>query len=251
MELRLDDKVALVTGGSRGIGRAIAQAMADSGARVMISSRKAEDLEIAAKEIGNGCEWFAANAGNEDEAAACVAATVERLGGVDILVNNAATNPYMGSILGIDKGRADKTVQVNQWGVLRWTQLAVEAGLGSKPGASVINIASTGGLGANTVIGWYNVTKAAVIHLTRNLALEMGPNTRVNAICPGLVKTDMAKVLVETAGDAMAKRLPTRRIGEPVDIANAAVFLASDAASWITGQALVVDGGSLLVGSGG
>jgi NAD(P)-dependent dehydrogenase (short-subunit alcohol dehydrogenase family) len=250
MELRLDGKVAVVTGGSRGIGRAIAQAMADSGAQVMISSRKAEDLEVAAKEIGNGCQWFAANAGNEDEAAACIAATVDRLGGIDILVNNAATNPYMGSILGIDHARAEKTVQVNQWGVLRWTQLAVEAGLGKEPGASVVNIASVGGFGANNVIGWYNVTKAAVIHLTRNLALELGPNTRVNAICPGLVKTDMAKALVDAAGEQMARRLPLKRIGEPVDIAGAAVFLASDAASWITGQSLIVDGGSMMTGGG-
>jgi NAD(P)-dependent dehydrogenase (short-subunit alcohol dehydrogenase family) len=248
MDLRLDGKVAVVTGGSRGIGRAIAQAMADSGAHVMISSRKAEDLEVAAKEIGNGCEWFAANAGNEDEAAACINATVERMGRIDILVNNAATNPYMGSILGIDHGRADKTVQVNQWGVLRWTQLAVEAGLGKDPGASVINIASVGGFGANNVIGWYNVTKAAVIHLTRNLALELGPNTRVNAICPGLVKTDMAKALVDAAGEQMARRLPLKRIGEPSDIAGTAVFLASDAASWMTGQSLIVDGGSMMMG---
>ena len=250
MDLRLDDKVALVTGGSRGIGRAIAQAMADSGARVMISSRKAEDLEVTAKEIGHGCEWFPANAGDEDQAAACIAATVDRLGGVDILVNNAATNPYMGSILGIDHGRADKTVQVNQWGVLRWSQLAVEAGLGKEPGASIINIASVGGFGANNVIGWYNVTKAAVIHLTRNLALELGPNTRVNAICPGLVKTDMAKALVDAAGEQMARRLPLKRIGEPEDIAGVAVFLASDAASWITGQSVIVDGGSHMSGAG-
>ena len=250
MDLRLDDKVALITGGSRGIGRAIAQAMAESGARVMISSRKAEDLEVTAKEIGHGCEWFAANAGNDDEAAACIAATKERLGGLDILVNNAATNPYMGPILGIDKGRADKTVQVNQWGVLRWTQLAAEAGLGQSPGQSVINIASIGGLSGGAAIGWYNVTKAAVIHLTRIMALELGPNARVNAICPGLVKTDFAKALVDAGGEQMARRLPLKRLGDPEDIAGAAVFLASDAASWMTGQLIVVDGGALLSGGG-
>lgn len=250
MDLRLDGKVALITGGSRGIGRAIAMEMANSGAHVMISSRKAEDLEVTAKEIGHGCEWFAANAGNEDEAAACIAATTERLGGLDILVNNAATNPYMGPILGIDKGRAEKTVQVNQWGVLRWTQLALEGGLGEREGASVINIASIGGMSAGAAIGWYNVTKAAVIHLTKILALEAGPRARVNAICPGLVKTDMAKALVDAAGEQMAKRLPVRRLGEPEDIAGAATFLASDAASWITGTTLVVDGGALLQGGG-
>ncbi|MBA2608815.1 MAG: SDR family oxidoreductase [Actinobacteria bacterium] len=250
MDLRLDGKVALVTGGSRGIGRAIATSMAESGARVMISSRKPDDLEITAKEIGHGCEWVAANAGNEDEATAAVAATVDRMGGIDILVNNAATNPYMGPILGIDEGRANKTVQVNQWGVLRWTQLAIEAGLGTRPNASVLNIASVGGMSAGGAIAWYNVTKAAVIHLTKNLALETGPNVRVNAICPGLVKTDMAKALVDAAGEQLAKRLPMKRLGEPVDIASAATFLASDAASWITGTTLVIDGGALLMGGG-
>ncbi|HVE94587.1 MAG TPA: SDR family oxidoreductase [Acidimicrobiales bacterium] len=248
MDLRLEGRIALVTGGSRGIGRAIAGAMADAGARVLISSRKAEALEAAAAEIGHGCDWFAANAGDEAEAAACVAACVERFGGIDILVNNAATNPYMGPMLGIDASRANKTVQVNQWGVLRWTQLAVDAGLGAAPGAAVVNIASIGGINVGGGIGWYNVTKAAVIHVTKQLALEAGPNVRVNAIAPGLVKTDMAKALVDAAGDQLAKRLPMKRLGEPDDIAGAAVFLASDAASWITGHTLVVDGGALLGG---
>ena len=250
MDLRLDGKVALITGGSRGIGRAIATSMAESGAHVMISSRKAEDLEVTAKEIGHDTQWFAANAGNDDEAAACINATVERMGGIDILVNNAATNPYMGSILGIDKARADKTVQVNQWAALRWSQLAVEAGLGSREGASIINIASIGGLSGGAAIGWYNVTKAAVIHLTRILAIELGEKARVNAICPGLVKTDFAKALVDAAGEQMAKRLPLKRIGDPEDISGAAVFLASDAASWMTGQLMVIDGGALLMGGG-
>ena len=249
MDLRLDGKVALITGGSRGIGRAIATSMAESGAHVMISSRKAEDLEVTAKEIGHDTQWFAANAGNDDEAAACINATVERMGGIDILVNNAATNPYMGSILGIDKARADKTVQVNQWAALRWSQLAVEAGLGSREGASIINIASIGGLSGGAAIGWYNVNDLPPID-TCILAIELGEKARVNAICPGLVKTDFAKALVDAAGEQMAKRLPLKRIGDPEDISGAAVFLASDAASWMTGQLMVIDGGALLMGGG-
>jgi NAD(P)-dependent dehydrogenase (short-subunit alcohol dehydrogenase family) len=245
MDLRLDGKVALVTGGSRGIGKAIAAAYAEAGARVMISSRKADALEAAAAEMKGEVEWFAANAGRQEDAEACVAATIDRLGGLDILVNNAATNPYMGPILGIDQPRADKTVQVNQWGVVLWTRLAWESAMRER-GGSVINIASIGGIGVEPTIGYYNVTKAAVIHLTKHLALEMGPQARVNAIAPGLVKTDFARALWEPAGDFVASRLPLKRIGEPEDIAGAAVFLASDAASWITGHCLVVDGGALV-----
>ena len=250
MELRLDGRVALVTGGSRGIGQAIAHAFAEAGARVMISSRKADALERAAADMPGTVEWYAANAGDPDAAEACVGATVERLGGLDILVNNAATNPYMGPMMGIDVARADKTVQVNQRGVIVWTQCAWRAAMAER-GGSVINIASIGGLSVEPSIGYYNVTKAAVIHITCQLANELSPGVRVNAIAPGLVKTDMARALWERAGDAVARRLPMRRLGEPEDIAHAAVFLASDAASWITGHTLVVDGGSLVAGASG
>jgi NAD(P)-dependent dehydrogenase (short-subunit alcohol dehydrogenase family) len=180
-----------------------------------------------------------------------VRACAERLGGLDILVNNAGTSPYFGPLMGLDEARAAKTVQVNQDAVLVWTRLAWEAAM-SQNGGSVINLASVGGLTVEPGIGWYNVTKAAVIHLTRHLAQELGPSVRVNAIAPGLVRTDLARALWEgAAGDLIASRLPMRRLGEPDDIAKAALFLASDAASWITGQTLVVDGGAMVIASGG
>ncbi|MDQ1446515.1 MAG: hypothetical protein QOI20_2979, partial [Acidimicrobiaceae bacterium] len=157
MDLRLDGKVALVTGASRGIGRAIAAAYAEAGAKVMISSRKEDALKEAASTMAGEVEWFAANAGDEDAAAACVQATVDRLGGLDILVNNAATNPYMGPLVGIDKSRADKTVQVNQWAIVSWTQLAWRAAMEERGGA-VVNVASIGGMSVEPSIGYYNVT---------------------------------------------------------------------------------------------
>jgi NAD(P)-dependent dehydrogenase (short-subunit alcohol dehydrogenase family) len=214
----------------------------------MISSRKEENLKPAADEIG--AEYFAANAGDEESAQACIAATVERLGAIDILVNNAATNPHMGPITTIDQGRADKTTQVNLWGPLMWSSHAVKAGLGEKQPGSIINVASVGGYGVSPMIGYYNVTKAGVIHLTRHLAAELAPKVRVNCLAPGLVKTDFARALWEAGEDAIAKRFPMKRLGEPEDIAGAAVFLASDAASWLTGQTLTIDGGGMLAGVG-
>jgi NAD(P)-dependent dehydrogenase (short-subunit alcohol dehydrogenase family) len=264
MELRLDGKVALVTGASRGIGLAIATRFAEAGASVMLSSRKAEALEAAVGLIAEHraaagapadrpygeTAWFVANAGDEAQAEACVAATLERFGGLDILVNNAATNPHFGPTLDIDESRATKTVQVNQLGVLAWTRAAWRATM-AEHGGAVLNLASVGGLAVESGIGWYNVTKAAVVHLTSQLASEMGPSVRVNALAPGLVKTDFAKALWEPAEDLIARRLPLKRLGLPDDIAKAALFLCSDAASWITGDTLVIDGGALSMPSGG
>ena len=190
-----------------------------------------------------------ANAGDPEQADACVAATVERFGTVDILVNNAATNPYYGPIVDITPALADKTVRVNQTGYLEWVQAAWRAGM-SERGGVVLNLASIGGLSVEGGIGWYNVTKAAVIHLTSQLAGELGPGVRVNALAPGLVKTEFARALWEPGEEAIARRLPLRRLGVAEDIANAALFLCSDAASWITGHTLVIDGGALCIGRG-
>jgi NAD(P)-dependent dehydrogenase (short-subunit alcohol dehydrogenase family) len=253
MELRLDGKVALVTGGSRGIGRAIATRFAEAGANVMLSSRKPDALAEAAASmegLAGDVAWHSANVGDPEAAPRCVDATVERFGSLDVLVNNAATNPYYGPLMEIDRARADKTVQVNLEAALMWTQCAWRASM-AQGGGSVINLSSIGGLSVEPGIGWYNVTKAALVHLTRQLAAELGPGVRVNALAPGLVRTDFARALWEKAGDAVASHLPLRRLGEPDDVARAALFLASDAASWITGHVLVVDGGALAMPSGG
>ncbi len=245
MELRLDGKVALVTGASKGIGKAIAAEFAAAGAHVMISSRKEEALESARSEMTGDVEIYPANAGDVAAAEACVSATIERFGAIDILVNNAATNPYMGPTIDIDPSRFDKIVEVNLRAPLLWTQFAWNQWM-KEHGGSVINITSIGGLSVETSIGNYNVSKAALIHQTKTLAKELAPGVRVNSIAPGLVKTDMAKALWEEHEEAMARSVPLQRLGEPSDIAGAAVFLASDAASWITGTTIVVDGGMLL-----
>lgn len=245
MDVRIDGKVALVTGASRGIGLAIAAELARSGARVMLSSRKPEALAAAVATIDGETAWHAANAGDEAQAAECVAATVARFGAVDVLVNNAATNPYMGPTIDVDRPRLDKTVAVNWAGPLTWSHLAWHASM-REHGGAILNISSVGALSVESSIGVYNATKAALLHLTRTLAAELAPGVRVNAIAPGLVKTDMARALWEPNEAAMARAVPLGRLGEPTDIARAAAFLCSDAAAWITGSTLVVDGGMLL-----
>ena len=243
--LGLEGKTALITGGSKGIGKAIAQALAEAGAKVMICARKEEELVKAAAEIGNGAQWCTANAGRLEDAEAAVGATLERFGGLDILVNNAATNPYAGPTIDIDLPRWEKTWQVNMTGPLLFSQFAWQRYMKDGPGgSSIINIASVGGYHTNSLIGAYDTTKAALIHLTKQLAAELGPKVRVNAICPGLVRTNFARALWDGPGEEIvAKRNPTQRIGEPQDIAGTAVYLASDLASWVTGEAILVDGG--------
>ena len=234
MEVSLKGKVALVTGASRGIGLAIAKSFAESGASVMMVSRKID--ESAMKGIDGEVAIRPANVGDPTAA-------------LDILVNNAATNPYYGPTMGVDESRYDKTFQINLKAPLQWTQAAYEASFKEHPGV-IINIASVGGLRTDGGgLGIYNLTKAALIHFTRQLASEIGPN-RVIGIAPGLVKTDFAGFLVENFGDKIAATVPLKRLGEPEDIANLATFLASDTASWITGETYVIDGGAGLGTSG-
>lgn len=242
MDLGLTGKVAVVTGASRGIGRAIAGALAAEGAKVLLVSRKEEALRSAAGEIGRDVRWYAANVGDPTAAEACVSETLREFGRIDILVNNAATNPYLGPTLGVDLARFDKTVQVNLRGPLVWTQAVWNAWMKDNPGV-VANVASVGGLRAEPFLGVYNVTKAALVHLTRQLASELGL-TRVVGVAPGLVKTDFAAVLVDNVGESLARALPTKRLGEPEDIANLVTFLVSPSASWITGDTFVIDGGA-------
>ncbi len=247
MEMRLDDRTAIVTGGSRGIGKAIAAAYVDAGANVMITSRKADVCEAAADEIGGSVAWEAGNAGDPADVDRVVGATLERFGAVDVLVNNAATNPYAGPTIDVDLARWEKTLQVNVTGPLLWIQRCWEAWM-KEHGGVVVNVSSVGGLSTNQILGVYDITKAALLHLTRQLAAELGPaGVRVNALAPGLVKTDFSRVLWEDGrGEEVAKAYPLKRLGEVDDIAGAALYLAADTGSWITGQTIVLDGGGLV-----
>lgn len=247
MALRLDGKVALVTGGSKGIGLGIAKAFVEAGGRVMLVARKADQLEAAATQLG-GPEvaiWCAAHVGKQEDAATAIAKTIEHFGSLDVLVNNAATNPYVGHIINIDMPRWDKTFEVNLRGPLLWTQEAWRQSM-SEHGGAVVNIASGGGFQTSASLSVYNITKAALIHMTKQLAAELGPKVRVNCVAPGLIRTDFAKFLWEDGrGDVVAQNYPLKRLGEPEDIGEAVLFFAAGAA-WCTGQTLLMDGGGMI-----
>jgi NAD(P)-dependent dehydrogenase (short-subunit alcohol dehydrogenase family) len=252
----LTGKVAIVTGSSRGIGRAIAEAYADAGASVVISSRKQSACEAVADAINakhGGERAIAIAASISDKAAleALVAETRQRLGRIDLLVCNAASNPYYGPMAGISDEQFrkvfDNNVLANHWLI---TMVAPEM-IARKDGAILI-VSSIGGLIGSDVIGAYNISKAADLQLVRNLAIELGPhNIRVNAIAPGVIRTDFARALWEdpAAEAALRKATPLGRIGEPEEIAGTAVFLASRAGAYVTGQGIVVDGGSTIKGT--
>lgn len=250
MQTGLAGKTALVTGASRGIGKATAMALAGEGCNVVLSSRKQEALDEAAKEISAACPGVgvlakAAHVADPEQAQAAVDAAVAEYGGIDVLVNNAGTNPYYGPMVDIDPARAGKTVEVNQFAIVQWTQLAWKASMRDR-GGTIINMSSVGGMVTEPGIGYYNATKAAVMHLTRQFAAELAPHVRVNAIAPGIVRTHLARALWEDHEEQLSAALPLGRIGEPDDIASLAVFLAGDASRWITGQTMVVDGGATI-----
>jgi NAD(P)-dependent dehydrogenase (short-subunit alcohol dehydrogenase family) len=241
----LKDRTAIITGASRGIGLAIAQQLADAGANVVLTSRKQESADAAAAQIGGNAVGIAAHAVEDEAAQRCIDLTLKRFGSVDILVNNAGTNPAYGPLIEQDHGRFAKIFDVNVWAPVLWTSLAVKAWMGEHGGA-VVNTASVGGLHFGPQTGMYNATKAALIHITKQLALELSPRVRVNAICPGVVRTRLAEALWKDHEDPLSASIALGRIGEPADVAGAVAFLVSDAASWITGEAMVIDGGQLL-----
>ena len=249
MDLQLEGKVAIVTGASRGIGLAAAEAFVREGARVVMVARKEDALRAAADKLGPNALPVPANVGNEGAGELVVGAAHDAFGRLDVIVNNAATNPYYGDLVGIDWPRAQKTVMVNQWGPLALVQAAWNAGWseGSESAGSVINVASVGAMTTDTGVGWYNMTKAAMVQLTRYLATELGPRVRVNTIAPGMVNTHLSQVFIENNGEEWAERLPMKRIAEPEDIAPAILFLASPMSGWITGIVMPVDGGHLVV----
>jgi len=242
----LGGKVALVTGSTRGIGKSMAEELARAGAKVAVSSRKAEAVEATRRELeGQGFSVFGmpCNVSRKEELQALVDATKAKWGRIDIVVANAASNPYYGPLTEVPDDAFDKIFANNVKSVL-W--LAAMTLPGMAGGGSFIVVGSIGGLIANTVIGAYGISKAADHHLVRNLAAEWGPkNVRVNAIAPGLVKTEFARALWEDEKrrNERIQATPLRRLGEPRDIGGIAVFLASDAAAFITGQCIVADGG--------
>ncbi|WP_026425088.1 SDR family oxidoreductase [Actinokineospora inagensis] len=246
-------KVALVTGASRGIGLAIAAELARRGAAVAITSRKQPDLDEAAASIlaevpGARVLAVAGNTGRDADRADVVERTVGELGGLDVLVNNTGINPVYGPLVGVDLDGVRKIFDTNVVAALGYVQLAHRAWL-REHGGSIVNIASVAGLRPSGALAAYGASKAALLLLTEELAAQLGPDIRVNAVAPGVVKTRFAAALYEGREQEAAAAYPLGRLGTPRDVAEVVAFLASPRASWITGETIRVDGGLLVNGT--
>jgi dehydrogenase/reductase SDR family member 4 len=244
----LKGKVALVTGASRGIGRAIAESFVREGARVVICSRKSETITEVARELGPAVLPFVCHVGRSDQIQAMVTRVTEELGHIDILVNNAGTNVAQAPCLEIDEAMFDKMIEINVKSAFRLTQL-VAPGMCQRGSGSIINISSISGIRPQFEGLLYSMTKAALNMMTQSYALELGPKgVRVNAIAPGLVQTLLSSYYWqdEARREQRIEQQPIRHLGQPMEIAEVAVLLASDCSSFMTGQVLVVDGGRLL-----
>jgi NAD(P)-dependent dehydrogenase (short-subunit alcohol dehydrogenase family) len=242
-------KVALVTGGSRGIGLGIAAELIARGARVTITARKPDELSSAVEELG-GAEVAIGVRGSADDAAHqadAVAQTVARFGSLDVLVNNAGINPYYGPLIEAGTEVFRKTLEVNVVAAFAWTQQAYLAWMRDH-GGTVLNVASVAALRTGSPLNIYGVTKAALVHLTKQLAAELGPGIRVNAIAPAVVKTKFSALLYEADEEAAAAKYPMKRLGNTHDTAKLAAFLLGPDASWITGEVVAIDGGGVAAG---
>ena len=253
--MRLENKIAVITGGSRGIGLAIAEGFLREGASVVIASRKQEALDEAAAELRqktNGTVVpVAAHTGDPDAVQALIARTVEAFGRVDILVNNAATNPHFGPLIDADAGQWQKTFEVNVMGYFWMSKFAAES-MQKTGGGKIINMASIVAFEPGFMMGVYSVTKAAIVMMTKSFAQELAPdNIQVNAIAPGFIKTRFSQALWdnEAINQRIIEHTPAGRLGEPEEIVGAAVFLASDESSFMTGHTMIIDGGVTLASS--
>jgi NAD(P)-dependent dehydrogenase (short-subunit alcohol dehydrogenase family) len=238
-------RVAVITGGSRGIGLACAAELAHAGANVVITGRNRKSLEAARATLGARCMIFEGDACKEDAISQCLQQTMNLQGRIDILVNNAGGPLEVGAMLDLPVASLDATWELNVRGPYLWIQAAWRLWM-REHGGVVLNIASLGGISLQPGMGAYSISKAALLHMTRILAAELSPKVRVNAIAPGIVATDATADFIAAGGPAMVSRLPMQRFGNPKDIADACCFLVSDKSSWITGETLVIDGGSLV-----
>jgi len=244
---RYAGRVALVTGASRGIGLAVAARIVAEGGRVVITARKAEGLADAVAMLGaDNAVAVAGRADDPGHQAEALDTATRTYGRIDVLVNNTGINPAYGPLTALDDGAARKIMDVNVLAALQWTRRALAAGLGREPDAAVLNVASVAGLHPAPGIGFYGVSKSALIGLTVQLAAELAPRVRVNAVAPAVVRTRFAAALYEADEAAAAAVYPLGRLGEPEDVAAAAAYLASADAGWVTGQVLVLDGGMSL-----